>query len=383
MGEMTENLIYGNVDKNETEKLRAHHFLLQYLYTGDLAVLEKYQETFQKYGWDKWHCAVLLETGLDFFDKVSRGFSEEIFSELRRNFYYINLNERQSLLLFSDVNCDYQLIAKQICMILRRRYTERFYLSISKRFDGLDNISEILGMLEQRMEEKYYYKEDRVFFSEEDELNSVGKEVQDAQIMQLISEDISRKDAQRLWKHFGYLKEKYQDNTSFSAMYVKFVFSNVVQEIFQENYFSEEGRLEKEIDLLYACNSISQILMLTENIIREYEEFLKNSIKESGEELIRAKKYIEENCDKDFTIEMLEEECRVASGYLCFVFRKENGISIIGYRHVCRMHKAKDLLILPQADWKTVGRSVGYGNLEYFYRSFFEYYGFAPDRCNV
>ena len=38
-------------------------------------------------------------------------------------------------------------------------------------------------------------------------------EVQDSQLMQMISEDISRKDVEQLWKHFECLKLKYHDNT--------------------------------------------------------------------------------------------------------------------------------------------------------------------------
>ena len=118
--------------------------------------------------------------------------------------------------MFWDENSDYQLIAKQIRLILRRRYTERFYLSISKRFQGWEALPEILDQLEQRMEERFYYKENQVFFSEEEELQSIGKEVQDAHILQLIAEDISRKDTEQLRRHFGYLKEKYSEGKGFS-----------------------------------------------------------------------------------------------------------------------------------------------------------------------
>ena len=59
--------------------------------------------------------------------------------------------------------------------------------------------------------------------------------------MEKISEDISRKDVDQLKKHFECLVKKYENDTRFSAMYVKFVFSNVIQELFQENQFSEGG----------------------------------------------------------------------------------------------------------------------------------------------
>lgn len=375
---MAENLIVRKKMKNEKEQFLAHHLLLQYMYAENDAVMEQLEEISEEYGWNQWCCVVLIETDQDFFDSLHGGLEEEISIDLRRNFYYLNLNSRQSLLFFSDVNCDYQLVAKQISFILRRKYSIRFYLSISKRFEGIKALPEVLNQLEQRMEEKYYYKENRVFFSEEDELNSVGKEVQDSQLMQLISEDISRKDTERLWKHFNYLKSKYQDSTSFSAMYVKFVFSNVVQEIFQEEHFADDGRLEKEIDFLYACNSITQIIKITEDIIKEYELFINNSLKKAWVEIRRARKFIEENCEKDFTIEMTAQEVQMPCGYFSFLFRKETGMSIDRYLHVQRMKKSKRLLAFDC--WESVSHRVGFKNPQYFYKCFIEFYGYAPDK---
>lgn len=49
-------------------------------------------------------------------------------------------------------------------------------------------------------------------------------------------------------------------DTRFSAMYVKFVFSNVIQELFQENQFSEEYKLDHEVERLYSCTNLKQIL---------------------------------------------------------------------------------------------------------------------------
>lgn len=81
-----------------------------------------------------------------------------------------------------------------------------------------------------------------------------------------ISEDISRKDVKQLWSHFRSLASKYQSNTQFSAMYVKFVFSNVIRELFQENRFAGEHRLDLEVDHLYGCSTIQEIIEVTEKI---------------------------------------------------------------------------------------------------------------------
>ena len=313
----------------ENREIRRQNFLQQYflqnyLYSGKKEILEKAGEFVDLDKWNGWHCAILIETDTAFFDTAEENFPGELQKELRRVFFYLNLNERQSLLLFQDVYCDYLLVANHLYTFLKRNYMVRIYLSVSRKFDGCECLPEILGQLEQQMEEKFYHPEKHIFSCEEEELKMVAGEVQDSQLMQMISEDISRKDTEQLWKHFECLKEKYSSNTQFSAMYIKFVFSNVIQELFQENQFADEHRLEQEIDRLYSCGNIMDILKVTEDNIREYEKFLERSMSESRNEVAAVKNYIYQHYGEDLNLEMLAEKVYLSSGYLSFIFKKEN-----------------------------------------------------------
>lgn len=313
------------IKEKEDQEMKEKNFLQQYflqnyLYSGKREILERAGELIDLEKWNGWHCAILIESDKAFFDSAEEKLPEEIQKELRRVFFYLNLNARQSLLLFQDVYCDYQLVANHIYTFLKRKYTVRFYLAVSRKFEGFECLPEILGQLEQQMEEQFYHPEKHIFSSEEDNLRLVGQEVQDAQLMQMISEDISRKDVAQLWKHFAHLKEKYQQQTQFSAMYIKFVFSNVIQELYQENQFSGERHLEQEIDRLYSCRDIVQILDVTEENIRNYEEFLNRSMSEARDEVAAVKNYIYQHYDEDLNLEMLAEKVYLSSGYLSFIF---------------------------------------------------------------
>ena len=234
------------IREQKEQNFLQQYFLQNYLYSGDKEILNKAEDLIDLEKWESWHCGILIETNQVFFDTSVDELQEELQKELHRKFYYLNLNGRQSLLLFQDVYCDYQLIARHIYTFLKRNYRNHFYLAVSRKFEGHECLSEILNQLEQQMEEKFYHPEKHVYSSDEDALNMNAGEVQDSQLMQMISEDISRKDVEQLWKHFECLKLKYHDNTQFSAMYIKFVFSNVIQELYQENQFAGEHRLEKE-----------------------------------------------------------------------------------------------------------------------------------------
>lgn len=370
--------------EKETKEIREKNFLQQYflqnyLYTGSQEILERAGEIIDLEKWNGWHCAILIEADRAFFDSAEEQLSEEIQRELRRAFFYMNLNTKQSILLFHDIYCDYQLVAKQIYSILKRKYNGHFYLAISGKFDAYECLPDILSQLESQMEEKFYHPEKHIFTSKEDSLKMVGQEVQDSQLMQLISEDISRKDIEQLWKHFKCLRGKYRENTQYSAMYIKFVFSNVIQELYQENQFSEEKQLEREIERLYNCTDIVQILDVTEDSIREYEAFINRSMSESRDEVTAVKNYIYQHYDEDLNLETLAEKVYLSSGYLSFIFKKETGMNLNRFIRVFRMEKAKEFLCSTNMKVAQISEKVGFANVSYFCRSFREYYGSSPE----
>lgn len=365
-------------EKQEQDFLQ-QYFLENYLYTGNKEILEKGRSLVDLSQWEKWHCAVMLQSDGAFFDQVEENFSELLKKEVRRNFFYLDLNSRQALLFFKDVYCDYQLVANHIYTFLKRNYRDRFYLAVSRKFEGSGSLPEIMGQLEQQMEEKFYHPEKHIYSNEEEHLQMAVGEVQDSRLMQMISEDISRKDAEQLRKHFSMLREKYLDNTQYSAMYIKFVFSNVIQELFQENQFSGERRLEKEIDRLYNCRNIMEIMEVTEDNIREYEKFLERSMSESRNEVAAVKNYIYQHYDEDLNLEMLAEKVYLSSGYLSFIFKKETGMNLNRYIRVFRMEKAGELLKNTNMKVAQISEKVGFSNVSYFCRSFREFYGSSPE----
>ena len=379
--------VRSEIDKNKNRKIRdqkeqdflQQYFLQNYIYTGKKEILEKAGEMINLDTWNQWHCAILVESSQNFFDTADENLAEDMRKELRRIFFYLNLNARQSLFLFNDVYCDYLLVANQLYTVIKRQYPGSFHLAVSRKFEGCEALPEIMTELEQQMEERFYHPENHVFSNEEEEYSHVDKATQDSQLMQRISEDISRKDIQQLKVHFQCLTDKYKSSTQFSAMYIKFVFSNVIQALFEETQFSEERRLDKEIDRLYNCSDISQILQVTEENIREYENFLERSMSESRNEVAAVKNYIYQHYGEDLSLEMLAEKVYLSSGYLSFIFKKETGMNLNRFIRVFRMEKAKELLCSTNMKVAQVSEKVGFSNVSYFCRSFREYYGSSPE----
>lgn len=368
--------------KQKAEKEKSfllQYFLQTYLYSGKEEVLKKAGDILEESSLDQWHCAVLIESEKSFFDTAPDNIDEELKQGLHRNFFYLNLNTKQSILLFQDVYCDYQLVAKHLYDLLKQNYAGSFHLAVSSRFEGHEALPGILSQLEQTMEEKFYHPDTHVYLNMEDEMLPSNAETQDSQLMQKISEDISRKDVELLKKHFACLVDKYENDTRFSAMYIKFVFSNVIQELFQENQFSEERKLDHEIERLYSCTDLKQIILITQENIREYERFLERSMSGSRDEVAVVKNYIYEHYAEDLSLETLAEKVFLSSGYLSFIFKKETGMNLNRFIRVVRMEKAKELLCSSNRKVAQVSEQVGIPNVSYFCRSFREYYGCSPE----
>ena len=140
------------------------------------------------------------------------------------------------------------------------------------------------------MEEKFYHPDVHVFNNEASDSQPVNAETQDSRLMEKISEDISRKDVEQLKK------------------------------LFQENQFSEERKLDHEVERLYSCTNLKQILAITQENIKEYEEFLERSMSDSRDEVASVKNYIYQHYAEDLSLETLAEKVYLSSGYLSFIF---------------------------------------------------------------
>lgn len=229
------------------------YFLQNYLYSGKKEVLEKAGELIDLNKWNDWHCAILLESDVAFFDTAEENLDQVLQQELRRKIFYLNLNGRQSLVLFQDVYCDYQLVANHIYNFMKREYMERFYLAVSRKFEGYENLPSVLEQLEQQMEEKFYHPDKHIFTNEDDPLNMAVGEVQDSQIMQAISEDITRKEV-------AAVRMIYDEQTLDAAICIVLDYDKIFQPLM--NILNEEnGGMVTDEDgtILYNKSSLENI----------------------------------------------------------------------------------------------------------------------------
>ena len=92
----------------------------------------------------------------------------------------------------------------------------------------------------------------------------------------------------------------------------------------------------------------------------------------------KACKYIEENLDKDVSLEQLANYLGCSPFYLSKLFKEESGNNYISYVTELRLEKAKKLLGNDSLIIKEITSMVGYNDQNYFSKLFKQKFGVSP-----
>jgi AraC-like DNA-binding protein len=84
----------------------------------------------------------------------------------------------------------------------------------------------------------------------------------------------------------------------------------------------------------------------------------------------KARRFIRENLGERLTLEDVSRHAGLSPHHFCKVFRKAAGVNLIEYINRCRVEKARDMLLKPDARVSEVAFEIGYQSLSQFNRSF-------------
>lgn len=324
---------------------------------------------------------ILMEFNNDFFNNHQE-FINEIQNNIGIKTDYLNLNPQQSIFfLFESID---ESILKNICMKIHDKVMKDFdvncYLAISKLLTSPYMISEEYLNIEQIMEQRFFISNNYVFSrNSEIQLESTDEKF-DNTMLKNIEHDIKVKDVHSLRKHVDFLIRKFSSKNTFSQIYVKYILSNIYQNIYQEIQKVSEIDLNEKIDKIYFCRTIQEISNILDNIIDRMEkQFTKESFN-NRHEIELVKSYIINHYGDDLSLEILAEHVYMTPSYLSSIFKKETGMGINSFIKNYRMEKAKDMIENTNIKIKKIGNLVGYSNTSYFCQSFKEFYGLTPEK---
>lgn len=147
------------------------------------------------------------------------------------------------------------------------------------------------------------------------------------------------------------------------------VLSPAVSTVFER--FESTIPMHQSNRCIYAKTLISELIVLLS--LATGEEMYQDDA-ELGARVI---KYLNDNIDRNITLDQLAKRFFVSKYYLCRAFKKHNGISIHGYITRKRVMYAKQL-IDSGVTASVAAYRVGFGDYSSFYRAYVKIVGKAP-----
>ncbi len=147
--------------------------------------------------------------------------------------------------------------------------------------------------------------------------------------------------------------------------------------ILPQNIHSIFGRIREAQNMpqgemaLYLKMLNTELIMLLSGVCGEKAY---HSVERLGARVI---KFLNENIDKNISLDHLARRFFVSKYYLCRAFKKHNGISIHGYINQKRVMYAKQLIESGETASGAAYR-VGFGDYSAFYRAYVKIVGRAP-----
>lgn len=329
---------------------------------------------------DKYHYMMLVEFDRDFFGTKAVEFTKVVLDVLGLGYQYLNLNQQQCILLFEQDDIDRQEIANRIVRKIDNHYHEKCCIAVSEHFDGINEMGNIYEELEILMENRFYVLEDRIFLMNDVNEENDFEQLEDDKLMKKIRQDIKLKDMVGLRQHFEELCVKYKSKKNFSQVYVKFIFSNLLKDIYEALPSNLKGNLNEDIDHLYRASEFQTVIEILEKGISRMEENFSANPQMVHREIETVKQYIYANFDKELSVDMLAEQVYMAPSYLSHIFKKETGQNLSKFIKSLRMEKAKEMLEESHNKIVNISYAVGYPNVSYFCQSFREYFGVSPQK---
>lgn len=377
-------------EEQEEEKLKNNdfqykYFLQKYLFTGKTSYINEIMKggnfpVNKKEGFENIQNMMLLDTENHFFEEHGSQLVEELVSMMGRRIDYMDINPQQMLLIFYRSATDnYLRIAKVINELILNKYGVKCYISVSRKLHSPEEYPKAYQELETQIENKFYHLNQMIFSCEaEDEQNAQSNQRVDYQ--KKIQENIKLKDIASLWDNFEKLKKQIREESMDSQMYVKFIFSELVKDLYDEMQATGSVKMKEIVESIYRAGNVDTICKITEECIQEFEQKCMQTENGVRSDIDQVKQYIAYHVDEDLSIDKLAAKVYLSQGYLSYIFKKETGMNLSRYIKQCRMEKAKEMLKGTNMKIVQICEKVGFSNVSYFCQSFREYCGVSPER---
>ncbi len=148
-------------------------------------------------------------------------------------------------------------------------------------------------------------------------------------------------------------------------------------QVMRSKYDQDEDFVYSYEQLLYQFGNFDNLL---DNLMQILDEKKDNTpiIKPSVSSFIQIIKYLNENFEKDISLQYLAEYFNMNASYISYLIKKETGLTYSKYLNNLRIQKAKDLLKNSELSILEISETVGFHDYFYFIKKFKKITGVTP-----
>ena len=126
------------------------------------------------------------------------------------------------------------------------------------------------------------------------------------------------------------------------------------------------------------CQDLMEILIVLFGRQTNFSTILSPANKKASHLCDSVRRYIDQNCGDDLSLEQLAKFSHVNKYYLVHTFTDEYGISPISYLMRARVKKAEKLLATTDYSLSVISRTCGFSSSSYFSQTFKKITGVSP-----
>ncbi len=386
--ERAEILKIEHLQQKTNEVYQKNHILYRLINQTPFENLERECTTISLRFLNDYSHLFLLQFDESFFDylsgdKLALTFYENIRELIGIPCDFINLNPSQSVFLLQGNKEDfghYPEIATRIHDHILSNHKRNCYISISNYIESPKDISSIYEETEGYLEKRFFFPDTYVYAQKSSIVDNLADSGADDYLLKAIQKDIQLKDSYSLKQDIKMLFNTYKNKQCVSHIYIRFLFSNLLQILGKELLELEEFEFNNKIVAIYSTQNLGEIEQIIGDVLEKGIKKLETDNQSPKHAIHLVKQYINDYYGEDLSLNLLADKVFLTPRYLSSIFIQETGYGINKYIKSIRMAKAKQLLLETNMKINEICTNVGYSNVSYFCKSFQEDFGATPEK---
>lgn len=295
-------------------------------------------------------------------------------------FFILNGDNQALLLLFQKRKTrDTEKLRVKLGKLLDKAKTRNnleLLLVVGRTLQGLEELRSEYSTLEMQLEYQFFLSGGAVFFHDRDYLFSTEQDMV-ALYFDRIYNSVRVGSLEEAQFEFERVFQHVEENIGFSPIYIKYVFTEGIKEIY--SIMGHEMKLSRIVESVHLANSFEEIKKTVRNMLASFakqpEVVAENRVVKMAKELV-----FQQYSHGGMGLAYIADKLEVSPAYLSSLFKKETGQNLVKFITEYRMDKAKEMLRQSNKRISDVSAAVGYANQSYFIALFRGREGMSPSQ---